>query len=269
MKQRRLEPAVVFFTLIELIVVIAIVGVLMALILPALSKARDVGKRTACLSNLRQIGTGIQLYKSDSNMNPVPWTSLLYPDYISSKNVYQCPSDLNPKSTAPSDWIERIDKDHSEVYDRSGNTGIAINGSRKPIDVGNVSYFYELPDVQCSFNFYKVPSDYSPNPPPPDNPMSDAQRTAAGLPIKSEPTWAQWKEIQLNRGGDGNNPLDTPYSVSAFPIYRCFWHIKNVKKYSSDVGNTIPNLAEPVINITYAGNFVFTRAKWELGVWSP
>ncbi len=53
------------FTLIELLVVIAIIAILMAMLLPALKGARDMSKRSACSSNLRQLGLGINYYTTD------------------------------------------------------------------------------------------------------------------------------------------------------------------------------------------------------------
>ncbi|MEN6385330.1 MAG: type II secretion system protein [Phycisphaerales bacterium] len=50
------------FTLVELLVVISIIAMLLAVLLPALNKAREIGKRTICMSNIKQLGTGTAMY---------------------------------------------------------------------------------------------------------------------------------------------------------------------------------------------------------------
>ncbi|MBN1507429.1 MAG: type II secretion system protein [Sedimentisphaerales bacterium] len=69
---RRHWPSRSGFTLIELLVIIAIIGVLMAILLPALQKARTRAHEASCLSNLRQINLALATYANDEDRGRYP-----------------------------------------------------------------------------------------------------------------------------------------------------------------------------------------------------
>ena len=54
------------FTLIELLVVVAIIGLLASILMPSLSKARELAKGASCVSNLHNLGTMLTVYTTDS-----------------------------------------------------------------------------------------------------------------------------------------------------------------------------------------------------------
>ena len=78
----RSSPKIFAFTLIELLVVIAIIALLIALLLPALQRAKRQVKVLTCLSNLKQLGTGIMTYVSDDQSGEYPYPSSVNGNWI-------------------------------------------------------------------------------------------------------------------------------------------------------------------------------------------
>lgn len=113
------------FTLIELLVVIATIGILAAMLLPALARARESGRRTVCTSNLRQLALAARLYATDHDGLLPPrtlleqWPSQLRSEY-QNLNVLLCPTEGQPDSygtvpdpdTAPRSYLLNLFGDY-------------------------------------------------------------------------------------------------------------------------------------------------------------
>ncbi len=117
------------FTLIELLVVIAIIAILAAILFPVFAQAKEAAKKTACLSNMKQIGTSLQLYLSDNDdMNPgglqtitdsrnsgtdnrIPIDMQLLP-YTKNDQMWTCPSDGSRDTAASNTGISFWDNNY-------------------------------------------------------------------------------------------------------------------------------------------------------------
>lgn len=101
------------FTLLELLIVIAIIALLIGILLPSLKRSIDLAKATACKSNLRQVGQALYLYRIDNNgwlpqaraaAGPTggrrgertprePWFGQVVQTYLGDSGVLRCPKD--------------------------------------------------------------------------------------------------------------------------------------------------------------------------------
>jgi len=99
------------FTLVELLVVITIIGILVALLIPAVNMVREDGRQTVCLSNQMQIGKAILLYEGSkghipgvlnqtSNGAQYTWMEALFP-FLQHTDMWETISNYNPNPSYP------------------------------------------------------------------------------------------------------------------------------------------------------------------------
>jgi prepilin-type N-terminal cleavage/methylation domain-containing protein/prepilin-type processing-associated H-X9-DG protein len=137
------------FTLIELLIVIAIIAILAAILFPVFARARENARRSACLSNLKQIGLGVMQYTQDyderlprrvagtpadeygADNNALTWKIIIEP-YVKSRQLFACPSNSGNATndvSEPAYPVSYVTNGANDIIDAGGGTTAMPKGT--------------------------------------------------------------------------------------------------------------------------------------------
>lgn len=241
------------FTLVEMLVVVAIIAVLAGMLIPTVGMVKRMANDLKCGSQLQQLGAAIEVFKQ-SNEDRFPShllgsqvgvptqetdTSVLInsdPQLRGLTKLFQCPRDAQRgKDTKMGRPVGLFD-DLSYLYD-SGPVFGQITGcsylfeaNGAPLQNGQLSWFYTSAD--------------------------SAQYTRAQNP-EPMPTWAMAKRNQMINGTPSSNQAvySGPFPPALFPIIRCFWH--------NQWTNQNRRLSKKVKNVSWELNVFESTPYWE------
>lgn len=223
------------YNLIEMLVTIAIIGILAGITFPIIGHVKEKGKRTACMSNLRQLQVGVATFRASRKDRYPSWLSNLYnKEMKKSAKAYLCPND-------PRDGVKSANRgkdmfnysEMSTTFDAPDTTPADGYSAPSDIDGLHVSYVYEF----CGGLW---PSGWS-------------TEEYDGITVAPAPR-DSWQKVKLSLLKDckrAGKPIDT-----RLPMIRCSWHAE---------GKGADSMA-PFLNVSTTGNTYLSRSDWKNGV---
>lgn len=158
------------FTLVELLVVVAIIALLVSILLPSLGKAKEQAKMVVCMTNLKALGMGFTFYTNQNNDwypgaagwggDPPHWDHRLQP-YYENYDLLHCPSD----NLARAEWYVARGIPEEDRHPRSYgmNLGVSYRGPSEFGDNYTPSYGGETPYTSTGSVYrttsVEIPSD--------------------------------------------------------------------------------------------------------------
>lgn len=164
------------FTLIELLVVIAILAILAAILFPVFARAREKARQTTCLSNLKQLGTALQMYVQDyDGMTPphndddgsTGWRWFQFPilltPYTKNYQILRCPSDqgwTRPETGATGRWASypvnhAVPARSDAQFEAPAETIVLVDGQDGDLGLDNDSARPDHPDYSHVDAYYR------------------------------------------------------------------------------------------------------------------
>ena len=177
------------FTLVEMLVVIAIIVILAGMVLPVLMQAKKEGLKAECINNMRQFGTAFELAKTDNNERLPGSLTGLFPDYCDNKKLFLCPIDMS--------------------FGKEGGKPPTATDQFAETDEAGSSYFYEFSAADCSWDYAGYLG-------------ATKQIITGDASGSTEVSWNAAKYYQLYNGDASNG--NQAYPPDRFPVVRCFWH---------------------------------------------
>ncbi|MFH1024235.1 MAG: prepilin-type N-terminal cleavage/methylation domain-containing protein [Planctomycetota bacterium] len=202
------------FTLVELLVVIAVIAILVAIAVPGMVALRKRARTVNCMSNMKQIALAVRQYEDDYKVvNTLPtWLALLcQPKYLDKPEVFVCPGDASEGAEGGRpDWIG--DLASTSYNDQFPNAD--IDGPGGATDFKS-SYLYEFNGESCEWiTIASIQNDAS---------LTADQKLAMIVAYDPDKngviSWYEAKMAQVKGYGAAEG------FGSRVPIIRCFWHM--------------------------------------------